>query len=280
VTSPSGAVFHDICTVLQRRWPLVEVVLAPTPVQGAEAVPGIINALHDLKAGTPVDLVIVARGGGSIEDLAAFNDEMVARAIFSFPVPVISAVGHETDVTIADYVADVRAPTPSAAAELAAPDHREMRMRLYGFANALTSGVDDSVRRASDDLREMVRWMDRRSPDFDRPRQGIDDRLRRAALALERHAERKRGVVERALVRLLALSPLDTLGRGYAVVQRVATGEVVNQVAQVQPGDRLRIRVQDGAFTAQTGGASPGTRARRAVPQEQLALELDSAVQG
>jgi exodeoxyribonuclease VII large subunit len=140
--------------------------------------------------------------------------------------------------------------------------------------------VDDSVRRASDDLREMVRWMDRRSPDFDRPRQGIDDRLRRAALALERHAERKRGVVERALVRLLALSPLDTLGRGYAVVQRVATGEVVNQVAQVQPGDRLRIRVQDGAFTAQTGGASPGTRARRAVPQEQLALELDSAVQG
>src|SRR5688572_2133561 len=125
VTSPAGAVFHDICNVLRRRWPQAEVVLAPTPVQGPEAPLGVVAALESLNLLGDIDVIIVARGGGSIEELWTFNEEPVARAVFGSLVPVVSAVGHETDITICDYVADLRAPTPSAAAELVAPDRRE-----------------------------------------------------------------------------------------------------------------------------------------------------------
>ena len=121
MTSESGAVFHDICQVLERRWPLAEIVLSPAPVQGAEAVSGIVGAIEQLNGRGDIDVIIAGRGGGSIEELWAFNDESVARAIFASGVPVVSAVGHETDTTIADFVADRRAPTPSAAAEIVSP---------------------------------------------------------------------------------------------------------------------------------------------------------------
>ena len=130
VTSESGAVFHDICDVLARRWPLAEVVLSPTPVQGPDAIRGIIGALDQLNDRGDIDVIIAGRGGGSIEELWAFNEELVARAIFRSVVPVVSAVGHETDTTIADFVADRRAPTPSAAAEIVSPDRIEMLARL------------------------------------------------------------------------------------------------------------------------------------------------------
>jgi exodeoxyribonuclease VII large subunit len=130
VTSAAGAVFHDICNVLTRRWPMAEVVLAPTPVQGPEAPYGIVGAIETLNLEGDVDVIIVARGGGSVEELWTFNEEAVARAVFGSLIPVVSAVGHETDFTICDYVADLRAPTPSAAAELVVPDSRQFRARL------------------------------------------------------------------------------------------------------------------------------------------------------
>src|SRR3970282_2253507 len=139
VTSPAGAVFHDICHVAARRWPLAEIVLAPTPVQGAEAVPGIASALGRLNEEPGIDVIILARGGGSIEELWAFNEEAVARAVYGSRVPVVSGVGHETDYSIADFVADLRAPTPSAAAETALPDRAEVWRRADGLALALNA---------------------------------------------------------------------------------------------------------------------------------------------
>src|SRR3990172_7585678 len=137
VTSPVGAALHDICNVVGRRWPLAEIVLAPTPVQGPDAVPGIIGGIEQLNRRGDIDVIIAGRGGSSIEELWAFNEELVARAIFASVVPVVSAVGHETDVTIADFVADRRAPTPSAAAELVVPDRAEVAARIVGLAATL-----------------------------------------------------------------------------------------------------------------------------------------------
>ncbi|HEX7593763.1 MAG TPA: exodeoxyribonuclease VII large subunit, partial [Anaerolineae bacterium] len=144
VTSREGAVFHDICNVLRRRYPLVEILLAPTLVQGESAAPKIVGAIETINQ-FDIDLLVVARGGGSIEDLWAFNDERVARAIYASRVPVISAVGHETDFTIADFVADVRAPTPSAAAELAVPDARELRAGVRVYAQRLARLTRDRI---------------------------------------------------------------------------------------------------------------------------------------
>ena len=142
VTSPTGAVIRDICNILARRWPLVEVLLAPTQVQGQDAPPQIVAALDALYARDDLDLIIVARGGGSLEDLWAFNDERVARKIAESPVPVVSGVGHETDFTIADFVADLRAPTPSAAAELTTPDRAELCSATGRVANGISVRVD------------------------------------------------------------------------------------------------------------------------------------------
>ena len=154
VTSPTGAVWQDIRNVIGRRYPLVELVMAPTPVQGEEAAPGIVDALR--AAGeADVDLVIVARGGGSLEDLWAFNEESVARAVYSSPVPVVSAVGHETDVTIADLVADVRAPTPSAAAEMAVPDAVELARRISTKRASATAAVASHLTARSEAIREL-----------------------------------------------------------------------------------------------------------------------------
>ena len=138
VTSPTGAVFHDICSILARRWPLAEIVLAPSAVQGPEAVRGIVAGIAALNDEPDMDVIIVARGGGSLEELWAFNEEAVARAIYASHAPVVSAVGHETDYTIADYVADVRAPTPSTAAELVAPDRRAIATTIVGRRAALS----------------------------------------------------------------------------------------------------------------------------------------------
>ena len=160
-TSPAGAVFHDICHVLERRWPLAEVVLAPTAVQGPEAVPGLVGAIGALNRERGIDVIIVARGGGSMEDLWAFNDEQVARAIFGSLAPVVSGVGHETDTTIADYVADLRAPTPSAAAELVAPDRTEVSVRLSVAAGTLLSHVQRQTEDGRAGVRQAVSVIER-----------------------------------------------------------------------------------------------------------------------
>ena len=271
VTSESGAVFHDICHVLERRWPLAEVVLAPTPVQGPDAVAGIIGSIEQLNRRGDVDVIIAGRGGGSIEELWAFNDELVARAIFASALPVVSAVGHETDYTIADFVADRRAPTPSAAAEIVAPDRLDVRVRLGVAAGTMESVLRQRIGDERASLRECVRVVDRAAPDVNRERQRADDLTRRVVSAIE-HAHR--GAVQDVggcVWRLKALDPFATLDRGYAIVQR--GNVVVSRVTDARPGDALDIRVRDGTFGAQVGGG-PVRRKRpgRRVPDAQAPL--------
>jgi exodeoxyribonuclease VII large subunit len=246
VTSPTGAVFHDICSILDRRWPLAEVVLAPTAVQGTDAAPGVVAAITALNDEPEIDVIIVARGGGSLEELWAFNEEAVARAIYASHVPVVSAVGHETDYTIADYVADLRAPTPSAAAELVAPDRQQVSVWLSVRTSSLTSAAGSDINRGQAAVRAAVHRMERSSPSVDRERQRVDDMLRMANAAVELRLRGSRDRIGISLMQLRSLHPQATLQRGYALVER--DGGIVKSAAEVRAGDRLGIRVSDGAF--------------------------------
>lgn len=271
VTSESGAVFHDICHVLERRWPLAEVVLAPTPVQGPDAVAGIIGGIEQLNRRGDIDVIIAGRGGGSIEELWAFNDEFVARAIFASVVPIVSAVGHETDYTIADFVADRRAPTPSAAAEIVAPDRLEVRVRLGVAAGTMESVLRQRLGDERAALHAHVRSVERAAPDVDRERQRVDELARRGVAAGERAHRLAVQGVGGCVWRLKALDPFATLDRGYALVQR--RGVVLSSVADAHPGDAIDVRVRDGTFGAQVaGGAVRNRRPRRRVPDAQAPL--------
>jgi exodeoxyribonuclease VII large subunit len=258
VTSPTGAALRDILNVLRRRWPLVRVLLAPTLVQGERAPAQIVAALESLYAHTtdgrePVlDLIIVARGGGAMEDLWAFNDERVARAIVASPVPVVSGVGHETDFTISDFCADLRAPTPSAAAEVAVPDVTEIEGQLLALWTALEDAWQQRLgewRAAVDVQRQILAQLSPKGQ-VSSSRQQVDElgrRLERAGqhrLALLR--ERSSGLDGR----LAGLNPLAILERGYAVVRR-EEGAVVRSASEVRIGERVDIRVSDGKLGAQ-----------------------------
>jgi exodeoxyribonuclease VII large subunit len=272
VTSPSGAAFHDICHVLERRWPLAEVVLAPAPVQGPEAVSGIIGGIEQLNARGDIDVIIAGRGGGSIEELWAFNEEPVARAIFASAVPIVSAVGHETDTTIADFVADRRAPTPSAAAEIVAPDRFEVLMRLGVAAGTMASILQQQLRIERESIANAARAMERRVPDVSTQRQRIDDMVRRAQQSAEQSHRAAVSNVGGCVWRLRALDPFATLDRGYAIVQRA--GAVISSVSEVKAGDALDLRVKDGAIGAHVDGGAPPVRRRpkRSVPEAQAPL--------
>ena len=252
VTSPTAAALRDILNVLARRYPLVDVLLAPTLVQGDDAPSQIMAAIQALSARDDVDLVIVARGGGSLEDLWAFNDEGVARAIAACRHPVISGVGHETDYTIADFSADVRAPTPSAAAELAVPDRAELAAAVMGLATHLGQVMHEQAQARRVALDGHQRALRHLSPQvrLQNARQQVDD-LQAAVVArfrqdLTLRHERLAGLASR----LESLSPLATLARGYAIVRHAETGDVIRATGQVAPGDRLSVRVADGVFDA------------------------------
>jgi exodeoxyribonuclease VII large subunit len=260
VTSPRAAALRDVLQVLRRRYPLVRVLLAPTLVQGDQAPPQIVAALQTLDARDDVDLILLVRGGGSLEELWAFNDEMVARAIAACQHPVVSGVGHETDFTIADFVADLRAPTPSAAAELAVPDQADLRQRIGVSAGRLLGTVEGRLREAGQSLDQQQRTLARLSPlvRVDAHRQQVDDLTRRATRATTHRLALHRSGLAGSRSRLASLSPLATLERGYAAVRQADTGVVVRSVGQVRTGDPLVIQVRDGEFDAVTGPA-PGT---------------------
>ena len=251
ITSPAGAVWHDIRTVVRRRFPLVELALVPCSVQGDAAVPTIIEAFAVLADEPNVDAVILARGGGAPEELMPFNDEAVARAIYASPHPVISAVGHETDVTLADLVADLRAPTPSAAAELAVPHARSLQEAVLQQALVITDRTLDFTRAGWADTQGLLQRVTSRAPDTAARRQRVDDALHRVTMrqtaTVDLHRERLHSVT----ARLAALDPHGVLQRGYALVQRQDTGATVTSVRHVAPQDALRIHVRDGAFPAQ-----------------------------
>jgi exodeoxyribonuclease VII large subunit len=255
VTSPQAAALQDILTVLGRRYPLAEVVLAPAQVQGEGAsrqIAGAIGALSRLEASEAVDVIIVARGGGSIEELWAFNEEIVARAVYASPVPVVSGVGHETDFTIIDYVADLRAPTPSAAAEMVAPDIEELRDTLEALQRLLVNDMMGRLAIAWDELESEREQLQRQSPVWQvgSDRQRITAMCGTLEMTLKHMLALQKERVKGAGDRLDALSPLQILKRGYAIVRDLDTGKVVSSTREARAGHLLQVRVLDGAFGA------------------------------
>ena len=254
ITSPTGAVWHDIQNVVGRRYPLVELVMAPCQVQGDNAAPTIIEAFDAMNAESDIDVVILARGGGSTEELWPFNEEAVARAIYASKSPIISAVGHETNVTVADMVADLRAPTPSAAAELAVPDARELNERVIFNARTLYQGVMQEIANRASGVQLSVSRLEMRKPDTTTRRQQVDDLLQGLVLRLGNVL----ALQEQKLVgldqRLGALDPAGVLRRGYAAVSRVDTGAIVSDASQVSSGDVIHVRVHQGEFDAKVEG--------------------------
>ncbi|MFN2151254.1 MAG: exodeoxyribonuclease VII large subunit [Anaerolineales bacterium] len=249
VTSPTGAALRDMLNTLRRRYPLVKVILAPTAVQGEEAPPGIVSALQSLNLTASPDVILLARGGGSIEDLWAFNDERVARAIAASAAPVISGVGHETDFTIADFVADLRAPTPTAAAELATPDRNDLRAALNDQNQRLERAALGQIAAQRWQLNEFQNRLLHQNPlaRIRNDRQRLDELTHRTGVALSHQMKLERSQLFGLVRRLEALSPLAILQRGYAVVS-TADGSIVHSAGQVNPGDRLDIRVHEGQF--------------------------------
>jgi len=253
VTSADAAALRDILNVLSRRYPLAAVLIAPTLVQGAEAPPQIVRALQWLDGRSDIDVIIVARGGGSIEDLWAFNDERVARAIFAAHHPIITGVGHETDFTIADFVADQRAPTPSAAAELATPDIEEIRPLLAGYQAFLRGKLQDQIRQKQWQVQTLTRALAHLSPQMrlDGNRQRLDVTVARLDRAMGNRLAQERARLAVVVAGLTAVSPLATLSRGYAIVRLRENGRVVRAKDDVTSGDALTIQVADGQFDVQ-----------------------------
>jgi exodeoxyribonuclease VII large subunit len=248
VTSPEGAALRDMLRVLRTRFPLVRVIISPTPVQGIEAPAAIATALDLLNEHGEAEVVILARGGGSIEDLWAFSEEVVARAIARSCIPVISGVGHETDFTITDLVADYRASTPTAAAAAAVPDIAEWREDLLSFQEELTESMEAYLSDQREQLGRTKRDLLRLDPQYqlERLQQRLDDTSAllqaRIEYIVSLRTERLRGIA----LRLHSLSPLLTIARGYAVVRRDSDQAVVTSTRQVHSGDELTIQVTDG----------------------------------
>jgi exodeoxyribonuclease VII large subunit len=252
VTSPTGAALQDILNVLRRRYPLLEVYLSPTLVQGEDAPEQIVRAIQRLNDAGCCDVILVARGGGSLEELWAFNDERVVRAIAASPTPVVSGIGHEIDYTLADFAADVRAPTPSAAAEIITPDINDLRLQVDAMSLTLTETMRARLTRARASLSTLQRALRLLSPfnQLARQRERLDEARTRLAAALAHRLAVLRLRLDGLRARLEGVGPLATLARGYAIV-RDADGRTVRSVRAVQRGARLQITVADGSFDAQ-----------------------------
>jgi len=250
VTSPSGAAIRDILQIIHRRFANVQVLIFPVRVQGEGAAAEIVEGIESLNKRGDLDVLIVARGGGSIEDLWAFNEEVVARAIYASQTPVISAVGHETDFTIADFVADVRAPTPSAAAELVISRKAELSQRVDDLFSRLVSHMRYRAERSGERLRSLERHLRLLSPLERVKRQR--ERLREGALALQSSMSHRlalwRGDLRTAAARLDSLSPLAILARGYSVCRRLPDLSILTRAASVAEGGRVEVLLHQGGL--------------------------------
>ena len=247
VTSESGAVIHDIIRTLGKRWPSAKIVLLPVLVQGEGAPAEIVRAVRYANEHRVADVMIVGRGGGSREDLWAFNDESVARAIFASEIPVISAVGHRPDVTIADYVADVTAHTPTDAAEIAGPNAEDIRVSLGQSGIRLRRAAEGRLELLSRRLRELAGRPVMAEPAalFSAKRQTIDWQTARLCAAMDRRAGEMRRRFSEYAAKLDALSPLKVLSRGYAIAER--DGMPIRRADETRPGERIDVRLADGA---------------------------------
>ena len=251
VTSSAGAAVHDILRILRKRYPLCSVRLLPVRVQGVEAPEEIASAIRYANAHDLADLLIVGRGGGSIEDLWAFNDERVAYAIYESHIPIISAVGHEPDVTIADYVADLRAATPSNGAELAVPDREALAQNLDAFSSAMVGTMNRQLRLASQRLESLAASSALRSPTgyLDRREKDLQLLQGRLLAAQNRELSRAQQRYVANVAKLDAMSPLKVLSRGYAMAQK-ETGELIRSVKQTAPGETIQVSLADGKLNA------------------------------
>ena len=248
VTSPDAAALQDIRQVLGRRYPCAQLILSPSPVQGATAAPKLRQALLALIADGRAEVILLSRGGGSLEDLWPFNDEELARAVAASPVPIVSGVGHETDFTLVDFAADLRAPTPSVAAELATPDAPALRDQLRHHQAVLAQRLQHYLAQRSGMLRELGRGLQRHSPRqrIGNYRQLVDDRRAQLTTSARRrlaiYRERARGREQR----LAAINPLSILSRGYAYITRAADGAQIVRAAAIQTGEVLDLHFHDG----------------------------------
>lgn len=251
VTSSAGAAIHDMLRILRKRYPLTKVYLLPVRVQGAEAPGEIAAAIRYANQHNLADLLIVGRGGGSIEDLWAFNDELVAHAIYESEIPIVSAVGHEPDVTISDYVADLRAATPSNAAELAVPDQDALRQLLDTMSSSMATSVLRQVKALRQQLKALSSSASLRSPgQYIQLRANALEHLRTKLISSEqRIINLKKQRFISATAKLDAMSPLKVLTRGYAMVQS-PDGTVIRSVKQVVPGNEITVCVSDGNMKA------------------------------
>ena len=251
VTSSAGAASHDMLRILRKRYPLSEVRLLPVRVQGAEAPGEIAAAIRYANYHNLADLLIVGRGGGSVEDLWAFNDEQVAHAIYESQIPVISAVGHEPDVTISDFVADLRAATPSNAAELAVPDQDALRQNLDGYAQTMVSVLNRQLKAARQHLSVLSSRPALSSPTgyLEQKQKGLALLENQLFSAQTRNLEQKQRQFVGLTAKLDAMSPLKVLTRGYALAQ-TRDGAVLKSVHQAAIGDHIKISLGDGALTA------------------------------
>lgn len=251
VTSSAGAAVHDMLRILRKRYPLVRVRLLPVSVQGVAAPPEIAAAIRYANAYHLADLLIVGRGGGSIEDLWAFNDEQVAHAIYDSEIPIISAVGHEPDVTIADYVADLRAATPSNGAELAVPDRQALQQQLDSYSSAMATILKRQIHAAAQHLAVLRKSPALQSPDayLKQKSAALEALTNRLTAAENLNISKNRQRYVALTAKLDAMSPLKVLTRGYAMVQD-AQGGLLRSVEQAQPGDTVAVRLSDGQLQA------------------------------
>ncbi len=249
ITAPTGAAIRDIINVLTRRFSYSDVVLYPVLVQGENSAPSIVEAISYFNQTKAADVLIVGRGGGSIEDLWSFNEEIVARAIYHSEIPIISAVGHEIDFTISDFVADLRAPTPSAAAELVVPSQVELREKFNNVYNRLFSQANRIIERASLKLKQQAEHPLMRNPltKLDEQRIYLDRLSQEFADGCLRIFEENKKSLQISATKLEGLSPLGTLVRGFSVAKG-ETGKVVKSVREVKPGEQLEVTVFDGTI--------------------------------
>ncbi len=251
VTSPTGAAIRDMLNILGRRFPCAEIKLYPAQVQGADAPPQLIRGIQYFNESRSVDVIIIGRGGGSIEDLWAFNDEGLALCVAASHIPVISAVGHESDFTICDFVADKRAPTPSAAAELAVPDRSDLLRGLNGVSGKLASFVLQKIQANKNNLKYLRESgvLSSAAPLLNEKRMGLLYAARRLDGEISNTKNRANADVSAMAARLEALSPLSVLARGYSVVADT-NGNAIRSVSNVNVGDGINVRVSDGTVRA------------------------------
>ncbi len=250
VTSPTGAAIRDMLRVIKRRHPKVHILLYPVPVQGVEAAPAIVEAIRYFNQERNVDVMIVGRGGGSLEDLWAFNEEAVARAIYASKIPIVSAVGHETDYTIADFVSDLRSPTPSAGAEMVVKTEESFREAIRALESGLITSIRQRIELTRSSLREFTRLLTDPRRVLEQYSQRVDELSGRLATGLRHTLRRDRALLAALAAGLDHLNPLGILSRGFSITKKLPAGAILKDASEVKPGDMISTRLHRGELVS------------------------------